>query len=125
MDTNEDHSMFVHFNKVKSYRFKECVSGLYNLDIYDPEIVPLTTKEIVSDYYYLSTVYVNMEYFTCADIEGADRDHDLLHIIGWTSDQHLINVLNKNLIINCTVLSYDDYVLILFTPQLIPSLNEK
>ena len=29
------------------------------------------------------------------------------HLLGWTSDQQLINALIKNLMINCPVLSYD------------------
>ena len=46
-----------------------------------------------------------MEYFTRADIEGSDRAHDLQQLLGWPSDQQLINVLSKKLIINCPVLS--------------------
>ena len=49
----------------------------------------------------------NMDYFTRADIEGADRARDLQHLLGWPSDQHLINALSKNLIINLPVLSDD------------------
>ena len=45
-----------------------------------------------------------MEYLTRSEIEGVDRAHDLQHILGWPSNQHLINSLGKNLIINFPVL---------------------
>ena len=50
MDTNEDHTMLVRLNKYRVYRFKQCGDGLYYLDIPDPEIVPLTTKDTITDY---------------------------------------------------------------------------
>ena len=49
-DTTEYHAMLVCFNKGKSYCFKECGNGLYYLEIYDPEIVPLTAKDTGTDY---------------------------------------------------------------------------
>ena len=48
-----------------------------------------------------------MGYFTRAEIEVSDRTRDLQHLLGWSSDQQLINSLSKNLIINCPVLSDD------------------
>ena len=59
------------------------------------------------DYSFLSTLNANMEYFTRVDIDGAHRAHYLQHLLGWTSDQQLINAISKNLIINCPVLSDD------------------
>ena len=47
MDTHEDHTMLVHFNKDKLYQFKECGNGLYQLDISDLELVSPTTKDTV------------------------------------------------------------------------------
>ena len=47
MDTDEDHTMLVHFNKDKLYQFKECGNGLYQLDISDLELVSPTTKDTV------------------------------------------------------------------------------
>ena len=43
--------MLVHFYKDKEYRFKDCVNGLYYLDISDPEITPLIAKGTVTNYY--------------------------------------------------------------------------
>ena len=48
-----------------------------------------------------------MDYFTRADIEGVERSRDLQHILGWPSNQQLINALSNNFIINCPVLSDD------------------
>ena len=48
-----------------------------------------------------------MEYFIRAEIEGLDIARDLQHLLGWPSNKQLINVLSKNLIINCPVLSDD------------------
>ena len=36
MDTEEDHTILINFNKDKAYRFKECGNGVYYLGIYDP-----------------------------------------------------------------------------------------
>ena len=47
----------------------------------------------------------NMEYFTCACIEGEDRARDLQHLLGWSLDQQVINAQSKNFIINFLVLS--------------------
>ena len=47
MDTDEDHTMLVHFNKDKLYQFKEFGNGLYQLDISDLELVSPTTKDTV------------------------------------------------------------------------------
>ena len=35
MDTKEDHAILVNLNKDNSYLFKECVNGLYYLDVSD------------------------------------------------------------------------------------------
>ena len=99
--------MLVCFNKGKSYCFKECGNGLYYLEIYDPEIVPLTAKDTVSDYYFLSTVDEKIDYFTPTCIEGLDRTHDLQHFLGRPSNKQLIIFLGKNLIINFLVLLDD------------------
>ena len=48
-----------------------------------------------------------MEYFIHVDIEGEDIACEFQHLLLWTSYQQLFNVLNKNLIINCQVLSDD------------------
>ena len=78
--------MLVHYSNDKAYRFKECGKGMYYLDISNPEIITLTTNRGDTNYYFLSTVNSNMEYFTRADIEGADRALELKHILGWPSD---------------------------------------
>ena len=36
MDTKENHTMLVQYNKDKSYRFKEFGKGLYNIDASNP-----------------------------------------------------------------------------------------
>ena len=107
MDNKEDHAMLVHYIKDKAYRFKECGKVMYYLDVSNPEIIALTTERGNTNYSLLSTVNANMEYFTCAYIEGSDIARDLQHLPGWTSDQQLINALSKNLIINCPVILYD------------------
>ena len=104
MDTKEDHVMLVQYCKDKDYRFKEYGKGQYYLDLSNPEIIPLTTEGGDTDYYFLSTVNKNMEYFTRAEIEGAYRARDLQHLLRWTYDKKLINFLSKNLIINFLVL---------------------
>ena len=48
-----------------------------------------------------------MEYFNLSEIEGSDRAHDLQHILGYPSYQHIINAISKNLVINCPLLSDD------------------
>ena len=63
MYTKEDHAMIVHFNKNKAHRFKKCGKGLYYLDISGPEIIPLTAKETVTDYSFLSNVDTNMVFY--------------------------------------------------------------
>ena len=105
MDTKEDHTMLVHYSK--AYYFKRLGKGLYYIEISNPETIPLTTESGNTDYYLLSTVNANMEYFTHADIEGANISRDLQHLLGCPSNQQLINTLSKKLIINCPVLLYD------------------
>ena len=107
MDTKEDHAMLVHYGMDKPYRLKECGKGLYYIDVSNPEMITLTTERGNTDYYFLYTVNVNMEYFNRADIEGSDRSRDLQYLLGWLSDKHLINAISKNLIIDCPVLSDD------------------
>ena len=67
----------------------------------------MTNERSDTDYYFLSTVNANMEYFNRVDIEGADRAHNLKQLLGWPSDQQLINKLSRNLIINYPFLSDD------------------
>ena len=80
---------------------------MYYIKVSNPEIITLTTERGNTDYYFLYTVNVNMEYFTRADIEGSDISRDLQYLLGWLSDKHLINAISKNLIIDCPVLSDD------------------
>ena len=40
-------------------------------------------------YYYLSTVNANMDYYTHAEIEGAEISRDLQHLLGWPYDKKL------------------------------------
>ena len=49
ISTNKYHAMLVNFNKDKACCFEEFRNGLYYLDISDPEIVPLTTKDTVTN----------------------------------------------------------------------------
>ena len=107
MDTKEDHTILVHYSKDRAYCFKECVKGLYYLEVSNPEIITLMTERKDTEYSFLYNVNVNMKYFTRADIEVSDRALDLQHLLGWLSDKQLINALSKNLIINCPVLSDD------------------
>ena len=107
MYTKEDHKMVVHYSENKAYRFKECGKGLYYLNIYNLEIITLTTESNDTNYYSLSTLNARMEYFTHAEIEGSYRSRYLQHLLGWPFYQQLINSLSKNLIINCPVLSDD------------------
>ena len=107
MDNKEDHKMLVHYSEDKAYRFKECVKSQYYLDVYNPEISPLTTERGDTNYSFLSTVNANLEYFNHADIEGSNRAFELKHLLVWPFYQQLINALNKNSIINCPVLSDD------------------
>ena len=107
MNTKEYHAILLHYSKDKAYRFKECGKGLYYLDVSYPEIITLTTERGDTDCYFFSTVNVNMEYFAYAEIDESDRACGLQHLLWWPSDQHLINALSKNLIINCPVLSDD------------------
>ena len=99
--------MLVYYSKDKAYRFKERGKGLYYLDVSNPEIIALTTERGNTNYYFFSTMNVNMEYFTRADTEVSDRENELQHLLGWPTDQQLMNDLTKNLIINCPVLPYD------------------
>ena len=49
MDTKQDHTTLVHFNKYKTHCFKEFGNGLYHFGISDQEIFPLTAKDTVID----------------------------------------------------------------------------
>ena len=102
MDTKEYHTMLFHYRK--AYRVKEIGNGLYYLDISNPETIPLTTENSYTNYYYLSTVNSNMEYFNHAEIEGLHRARDLQYLPGCPSDKQLINYLSMNPIIHCPVL---------------------
>ena len=107
MDTKEDHKILVQYSDDKAFGFKECGKGLFYIDFSNPEIITLTTERGDTDYSFLSTVNSNMEYFTCADIEGSDIARDMQHFLGWPSDKQLISALSNNLIINCPVLLDD------------------
>ena len=100
MYIKEEHAMLVHYRKDKAYHIKECVKGLYYLNIYNSETIALVTDIGDINYSFLSTVNDNMEYFTHAEIEGEDISRDLQNITGCTSDQQIINALSNNLIIN-------------------------
>ena len=100
MDTKENHTMLVQYSKDKAYHFYECVKDLYYLDVYNPEATPLMTGNSNTDSSFLSTVNVNMEYFTHADFEVEDRERDLQHLLGWPSDHKSIKALSKSLISN-------------------------
>ena len=63
MDTKEYHTMLVHYSDDKEYRFKKCGKGLYYIDVSNPEIITPTTQRGDTDYYFLSTVISNMDYF--------------------------------------------------------------
>ena len=107
MDTKEDYTMLCNYINDKVYRFKECGKGLYYIDIYNPQTIALTTESGDTDYYYLSNVNTNMDYFNRVEIEGEDRACEPQHLLGWPSDKQLIKYLSKNLIINCLVLLDD------------------
>ena len=51
MYTNEDHTMLINFKKDKAYNFKKSGNSLYNIDIPEPEISPLTSKDNITQYY--------------------------------------------------------------------------
>ena len=105
--TKENHAMLVLYREDKAYRFPGFRKGLFYINVSNLEISTLVTERGHTDYYFLSTVNVNMEYFNRADIEGECIAHDLLHLLGWPSDQQFINTLSKNLIINYPVLLDD------------------
>ena len=78
---------------------------MYYLDFSNQEIITLTTKRVNTNCYFLYTVNSKMDYFTRAYIEGSYRSLYLQHLLGWPSDQQLINALSNNFIINYRVLS--------------------
>ena len=51
MYTNEDHTMLINFKKDKAYNFRKFGNSLYNIDIPEPEISPLTSKDNITQYY--------------------------------------------------------------------------
>ena len=107
MYTKEYHAMLVHYRNDKACRLKECGKGIYYLDISNPETILLTTESVDTFYYFLSTVNVNVDYFTHGENESAYRARDLQHILVWPSNKNLVNALGKNFIINWPVLSDD------------------
>ena len=99
--------MLVQYSNDNTCRFRSFGKGLYYLDVSNPDIIPLMTESGNTNYSFLSTVNANMEYFDHVDIEGAYISCDLQHLLGCKSDQHIINALSKNLIINFLVLLDD------------------
>ena len=107
MDTSEEMSMLVHHDPGKAYKFNSCGNGLFHMNMKDPQVVPVKVNNIVNPYSFLSTVASNKEYFTLAEIEGADEARDLQHLINWPADQYLIDQLKNNRIRNCPILPED------------------
>ena len=70
MDTKEDHAMLVCYRNNKAYHFKESGKGLYYLNVSNQKITTLKTDRGNSNYYLLSTMNANIDYFPRADIEG-------------------------------------------------------
>jgi len=67
----------------------------------------LIPQKIVNEYAFFSTVSNDKEYFTRVEIEGADKAHDLQHILDRPSDQALITDLQGNQILNCHITADD------------------
>ena len=104
MDTKEDHAILVHYITDRDYCFNKFGKDLYYLNVSNTETIPLMTESDNTDYSFLSSMNMNMEYFHRAVIEGSNRARYLQHLLRWPSNQQLINALSKNLIINCPVL---------------------
>ena len=89
--------MLVHVGPATILVFKQCGSGLYYHDTANQ------TSSAVIDYSFLSTVSQNKEYFSRAEIEGADQARILQDNISWPSTDDFKHYISSNQLGNCTV----------------------
>ena len=97
MDSAADPAMLVHVGPATILVFKQCGSGLYYHDTANQ------TSSAVIDYSFLSTVAQNKEYFSRAEIEGADQARILQDNISWPSTEDYKHYISSNQLRNCTV----------------------
>ena len=122
MDSLKERAMLVH-HKGQCYKFKECSEGLYYYDTNElpANAQPVLTavevenendvkenqtdksKDTVMDYSFLQTVESNKQYFTSAEIQGANNARSLQQMIGWPSASHFKSIVKKQLLQNCNV----------------------
>ena len=53
-----------------------------------------------------STVTKNKEFYTCANIEGADRARIYKGLLGWTGKNAFKTYVSKNILLNCNINVY-------------------
>jgi hypothetical protein len=103
MDSAIEPAMTVHRADGSLMKFQEYTTGLYYYDTLAVAEPPHSTSFDVNDYLFLHTVAGNQRAFTRREIQGADRARDLYRKLGRSSEQEFMDILTKNLIINCPV----------------------
>ncbi len=104
MNTFREHAMLVHLENGEVMHFCECGDGLYYFDTRTDNI----TKASPDQYSFVTTVGANKSHFHRAEIEGADKARILQQDLGWPSTQHFIDIVNNNMLNNCTITADDD-----------------
>ena len=102
MDSEVERAIVLHFEN-QQYKFRECIDGLYYLDLtlYDK------TNTAITAYPSFTTVQSLKSTFTKRDINMADKARRLQQTLAWPSDKTFYDIVEKNLAINCEVSSED------------------
>ena len=99
MDTDVERAIVLHY-KGDTLKFKECIDGLYYLDI---RSMHKTKSEVTNYSSFTSTVAENKKLFTKKDVKGADSARSWQHIIGWPSETTYQHIIQNNLVNNCPI----------------------
>ena len=86
------------------FNFKECVSGLYYYDMTSTdEHNSAKINATIYPYSLLSTVTEAREFYTCADIEGADIERRYRGLLGWPEKSDFNTYVTNKLLLNCNI----------------------
>ena len=103
MDTEIEKAIVLHFNG-QQLKFQECSDGIY---YWDTQSKSKTTVTNYSDLSFTQTVHSNKQMYSRRDVQGADNARALQAKLGWPSTTKFIQIVDNNLLNNCTVTSED------------------
>jgi len=98
------------------FKFKQCASGLYYHNtacaILATTYLPISKRATNTNGKFtscsmLTAAASNKEYFTQAEIKGADKVLSYQGILGWLTKNSLIPYVDNNLLLNCDITSDD------------------